>query len=81
MFYSETSTAWLPNDAAGSSFEPVASVSLTMERVPPRRFFQNGKENAQGLLLSTMRLAMRAIDLVSETATVQPSWFLLANAR
>jgi hypothetical protein len=33
------------------------------------------------LLLSTVRLAIRAIDLVSETATVQPSWFVLANAR
>jgi len=33
------------------------------------------------LLLSTVRLAIRAIDLVSETATVQPLWFVLANAR
>jgi hypothetical protein len=35
----------------------------------------------RALLLGTVRLAIRAIDLVSETATVQPSWFLLANAR
>ena len=48
---------------------------------PPRRFFQNGNEHAEGVMLSTVRLATRAIDLVSETATAQPSWFLPANAR
>jgi len=46
--------------------------------MPPRCFFQNGNENAQGAMLSTVRLAIRAIDLLSQTATVQPSWFLLA---
>ena len=49
--------------------------------MPPRRFFQNGNENTQALLLSTVRVAIRVVDLVSETGTVQPSWFLLANTR
>jgi hypothetical protein len=40
-----------------------------------------GTKTLRELLLSTVRLAIRAIDLVSETAAVQPSWFLLANAR
>jgi hypothetical protein len=40
-----------------------------------------GTRTLMALLLSAMRLAMRAIDLVSETVTVQPSWFLPANAR
>ena len=49
--------------------------------MPPRRFFQNGNENTQALLLSTVRVAIGVVDLVSETGTVQPSWFLLANTR
>ena len=35
------------------------------------------------VIVSTVRLAIRAVDLVSETATVQPSWFfwqMLARA-
>ena len=49
--------------------------------MPPRRFFQNGNENTQALLLSTVRVAIGVVDLVSETGTVQPSCFLLANTR
>jgi hypothetical protein len=49
--------------------------------IPARRFFQNETRTLRALLLSAVRLAIRAIDLVSETATVQPSWFLPANAR
>jgi hypothetical protein len=40
-----------------------------------------GTRALRALLLSTVRLAIRAIDLVSETFTVQPAWFLPANAR
>ncbi len=49
--------------------------------MPFTPFFQNGNENAQGVIAQHRAPGIRVDDLVSETATVQPSWFLLANAR
>jgi hypothetical protein len=71
------------------SFQEVGECRHSSNGVYYARIKSSGKEirrsqrplTLRALLLSTVRLAIRAIDLVSEPATVQPSWFLLANAR
>jgi hypothetical protein len=48
--------------------------------MPPRRFFRNRNETARGVILSTVRLAIRVVDLV---AKLPPSIVVVfrANAR
>ena len=47
----------------------------------PRRFFQNGNENAQGVVAQRRAPGDPRNRFGLETATVQQWWFLLANVR